>query len=846
MRSSLRAFVTAPMFDDDDKTRISWQSHIVILATIFLNIVSIVISSLFNPIHIDLTLNFVALLIQFIFLYLVKKGYVKQVIFVFSLMGWLVITDAAQTVDGIVNPIVALYVIPILLTGLLVSVRAGLTFTALAVITTLVFVWAARAGLYIQADGQIELGTRLANYLSLFGFTGLTVYLSASTIQMALTRLRASETALRERNRQLEAESEKRELAQQELAASEFRWRLAVEGSDTGVWDMNLETRVTFRSPRYLELLGYSPESLKDLPELTSLVHPDDLPRVLAKRETYFREPTKPYEDELRVRCADGTYKWFLYKGNIIQFRPDGKPLRFAGTLTDIHARKQLDEALRLSEQEYHRLFDDNPNPMWVFEKATERFIAVNDAAVALYGYPRDEFLQMSVRDIYPESDLPQLESVLNDALPILSTPDIWRHRTREGKILYVELSGHETVFQGKPARLVLVRDMTVQKETEESLRSSQELFGKVFETVPVGVSITRLVDGRIISINPYMAAMLDYAPEDMIGHTGAELGIIEAVVRTTQMENLKNLNPVPTTFEMDYKLKARTGRNVDALMLTQQVKTEGEDAFLSIVVDVTALKRTEREKAQIEILQSELDKQREVVELKERFISSVSHEFRSPLTIMLTGTGILRLHDGKLSSEQRVERLAKIETQIHYLSELLDRILTIGKARAGKFQFNPQAIDIVHFCRVLFEDFQLTDNNQHQFVFETSGDFSRAKMDEKLLQHILMNLISNAVKYSPNDKEIKLAMTRDDDHVVIEISDQGIGIPEEEQHQVFEPFFRSQNAASVKGTGLGLTITKESVEAHNGSITWQSKVGRGTTFVVRLPGGFQPIMMLA
>jgi signal transduction histidine kinase len=118
--------------------------------------------------------------------------------------------------------------------------------------------------------------------------------------------------------------------------------------------------------------------------------------------------------------------------------------------------------------------------------------------------------------------------------------------------------------------------------------------------------------------------------------------------------------------------------------------------------------------------------------------------------------------------------------------------------------------------------------------------------MDDELLQHILMNLISNALKYSPAGTEIKMSMMRDGNDVVMEISDQGIGIPEEEQQQVFQPFFRSQNAETFKGTGLGLAITKESVDAHYGSITWRSQVGQGTTFIVRLPGGFNSVMMMA
>ncbi len=846
MRSTLNAFVTAPTFDDEDQTRNARLAYTIVVSTALLNILSVVIDYLLSPFSSNITPNIIIAIVQVFLLLLVQRGYVTHVGVIFATVAWLIITYEVYRVEGLVNPVIALYVIPVLFTGLLVGVRAGLALAILCVITIVVFALSAQAGIYPLTDGHTALGTRIGIYVSLFGFTGLTVYLSVGAIQNALNRVRASETAVRERNLQLQAESAKLELAQKELVESELRWRFALEGSDTGVWDMNLETQIVFRSPRYLELLGYGPEKLKGLPDLTSLIHPEDLPMVETKRDTFYKNQTTSYEDEMRILRADGTYKWFLYRGNIIERNAKGEPSRFAGTLTDITVRKKMETVQQASEEGYRTLFENNPSPMWVFEKETLRFIAVNDAAIALYGYTRAEFLNMTIRDIRPAEDVSRLEATINDSMPVLSLPELWRHRTHDGRILQVEITGHETIFQGKPARLILIRDMTMQKETEESLRAAQELFDKVFDNVPVGVAVSRLSDGCFLSVNPYFAELLEFTPDQMIGHTGSALKVMERSIRGDQIDNILTQDPDSNALELGLKLRTRTGRSIDVLISAQRVKIADEDAFLSIIVDVTAIKRTEREFAQIEILQSELDKQREMVELKERFISSVSHEFRSPLTIMLTGTGILRLHDAKLSSEQRIERLTKIETQIYYLNDLLDRILTIGKARAGKVQFNPQIIDIVNFCRELFEDFRLTDHDRHTFIFEASGDFSRAQMDEKLLQHILMNLISNAVKYSPAGKAINLSMKRDDNHVVIEISDQGIGIPEEEQSHVFEPFFRSYNAGSIKGTGLGLAITKESVDAHFGSIKWHSQEGLGTTFIVRLPGGFQPIVMLA
>ncbi len=970
-----RVFVTPPIFDDEEKNRNARLVYTLILATLALNILNIVLDYIFIPGTPGIELNLVTEVVGIIMLILVRRGYVLQMGLAFAIFSWITITLIGYTTDGLTNSIMVLYVLPIIIAGLLINLRAGLAVAGLSIVSTLTFALAAEMGKYPLETSTIPMGMRLGHHVMLFAFTAVSLYLSVGAIQSALERTRTTETQLRESNQRLQVESEARARIQKELEDSEHRWRIALEGSDTGVWDMDLETGHIYRSPRYLELVGYTAEeiagitdtddlfhpddkervtskrnrylsevrqsdstpsyedylrilhsdqtyhwylyrgkitefdakqlpkrfmgtisditrqkqmeesleeyelrwrfalegsdagvwdantetgftyrsprylellgyTIETLPEFSKLVHPDDLDSVMTKRNRFIQGDIAIYEDEFRLLCSDGIFRWFSSQGKIIQRNPNHTALRIVGILKEITSRKELEEAIRISEEAYRRLFEDNPNPMWVYNKESSRIVAVNEAVMQLYGYSETEFFELTFWDLLVPDDAKRIGEALNNDRGGFSAPDIWTHQSKSGDLLHVEVSAHETVFQGQKARVVLIRDLTAQKEVEESLRNSQRLFTHIFDNVPVGVALSRLSDGRYISVNPYLAQMLDYKQDAMVGRTSTELKIMDSGSRQRHVNDI--LSGTAEFYKLEIKMKTSTGRTVEVLTSTQVVKVNEEDALLSIVVDITAIKRAERERMQIEILQSELDNRREVVELKERFISGVSHEFRSPLTIMLSGAGILRLHDEKFSSQQRIERLVKIETQIHYLSELLDRVLTISKARAGKLQFIPRKFDVIRFCRELFEDFQLTDNNKHVFAFESVGDFDNAHMDEKLLQHILMNLVSNAVKYSAEGKMVRMRLERDDDDVVIEVIDEGIGIPEEEQNQVFEPFFRSKNAETIKGTGLGLSITKESVEAHNGQITWQSQAGVGTTFTVRLPGGFNLAVQLA
>jgi signal transduction histidine kinase len=158
--------------------------------------------------------------------------------------------------------------------------------------------------------------------------------------------------------------------------------------------------------------------------------------------------------------------------------------------------------------------------------------------------------------------------------------------------------------------------------------------------------------------------------------------------------------------------------------------------------------------------------------------------------------------------------------------------------AQAGKLKFHPSPLNLEAFCRDVFEQMQFTDTVGHEFVFMAEGDFANVSLDEKILRHILINLLSNAIKYSPGGGEIRLQLSRSERDVTLRISDQGIGIPVEDQARIFEVFHRASNAEAFAGTGLGLAIVKSNVEAHGGTIMFDSNQGQGTAFTVRLPLG--------
>jgi signal transduction histidine kinase len=287
-----------------------------------------------------------------------------------------------------------------------------------------------------------------------------------------------------------------------------------------------------------------------------------------------------------------------------------------------------------------------------------------------------------------------------------------------------------------------------------------------------------------------------------------------------------------------------RNGQTLDLDMMIEPL-LDSQQMIIGITgaaLDITERKAAERALLDAERLRLELSKEREVLEVKEQFISTLSHDFRTPLAVIMTSKDIIERYYDRLEPERREHHLQVIEDQVNYILSLLDDLLTIGRARAGKFSFQPELLNLIPFCQSLLNQVQTADRSEHQFEFTAQGDLTDVRLDKKLLHHIIVNLVSNAAKYSPIGSKVSLSVAREDDDVVFRVRDEGIGIPLEDQAKLFEPFHRAQNVGSIKGTGLGLAIVKESVETHGGSIICQSEQNKGTTFIVRLPVVTAPV----
>lgn len=263
---------------------------------------------------------------------------------------------------------------------------------------------------------------------------------------------------------------------------------------------------------------------------------------------------------------------------------------------------------------------------------------------------------------------------------------------------------------------------------------------------------------------------------------------------------------------------------------------TEDEVAVACSFAHLVALavETDERQKAQAALRQT-LEREKEMTELKTNFVSLVSHEFRTPLGVIVSATDILEHYFERMRPEQRAGQLQDIRHAAQQMSGLMEEVLLLGKVESGRMVCRREPLQLADFCQRLVDEQLSVTNRKCPIHLELEDVATEAEGDESLLRHILSNLLSNAVKYSPPGMPVQLRVRREATLAVFEIEDRGIGIEPEDQKLLFTAFQRGRNVGAAPGTGLGLVIVKRCVALHGGGLKFVSRVGQGTRFTVRV-----------
>jgi PAS domain S-box-containing protein len=387
-------------------------------------------------------------------------------------------------------------------------------------------------------------------------------------------------------------------------------------------------------------------------------------------------------------------------------------------------------------------------------------------------------------------------------------------------------------------------------KRNEEALRQSERKYRSVVDGIKEVIFQTDM-KGRWTFLNPAWSEITGFSLEQSLGKAFIDyVHPDDCQLSREQFYSLVSGQKNFCRYEVRYltvdggfrwlEVEARLTLNPDSTL----VGTSG------ILYDITERKQAEEE------IRNALQKEKELNELKSCFVSTTSHEFRTPLTTILSSAELLEHYSQKWSEDKKRSHLQRIQNMVQHMTQLLNDVLLIGKAEAGKLEFNPTPLDLEQFCLNLVEEFQLGKASTQDATTRASVVFVSGQnlnsgasgelallskpvstcMDEKLLRHIFSNLLSNAIKYSPSGATVRWELNLTDTEAIFQIQDQGIGIPPKDQARLFESFHRASNVGQIPGTGLGLAIVKKAVELHKGTIQVRSELGVGTTFIVTLP----------
>ncbi|MCA0457653.1 MAG: PAS domain S-box protein [Chloroflexi bacterium] len=364
-------------------------------------------------------------------------------------------------------------------------------------------------------------------------------------------------------------------------------------------------------------------------------------------------------------------------------------------------------------------------------------------------------------------------------------------------------------------------------KRIEAELRQSEALFRSFVNSASDYIQVLD-TEGVITRTNPATIRGGGYAESEIIGQPLS--GFLTPPFKATFEKQFSDiLKTGESRSEIEFLHKDGSIRYLDCSWSV--VKNADKQYVVVIQRDVTERKRAE------EKLQESLTREKELSELKSRFVSITSHELRTPLSTIQNNIYMLKNYAHKLDDASRDGKLDKIQLMVEHITELLQDVLSLNNIETGSSDFNPTLIQFDTFCRDIVEEFEHQKDQTHVLQFDYQQPI-KATVDPRLMRQVISNLIDNSIKYSKLGTTVNLSLSQEENRIILKVTDQGIGIPPEDQEFMFHTFRRASNVGDVSGSGLGLSIVRQAVERHGGSISFTSTLGKGSTFVISLPAG--------
>lgn len=374
---------------------------------------------------------------------------------------------------------------------------------------------------------------------------------------------------------------------------------------------------------------------------------------------------------------------------------------------------------------------------------------------------------------------------------------------------------------------LQLRGEIQQRKDAQVALARNELFLNLIFDSISVAVCLND-ERGKYMRFNKAFLSLHGYTPEELHENDyrlflrGDDLARVRSVFRDFMTSSVEST-------ECEFQLHGKYGTVRHVHVISSKFEIDGTPFIVSGVHDISDRKRAEEEIAEA------LTRERELGELKSRFITLVSHEFRTPLTTIYSSAQLLEKNRSRWSMEKQSAYLNDIATCVMRLRDILNDILYFSKAESGKLKLTPTLLNVWDTCTDISDSLVIGRDHTSRIKLHIEGE-ATACVDRAILRHILQNLLSNGLKYSPPHKHIDCIILVGTMAMDITVRDYGIGLPEDEVANLFQPFFRASNVGDINGTGMGLSLVHQMVQTHHGTISVESTQNVGTTFRVHLP----------
>lgn len=386
-------------------------------------------------------------------------------------------------------------------------------------------------------------------------------------------------------------------------------------------------------------------------------------------------------------------------------------------------------------------------------------------------------------------------------------------------------------MWDGHLRLVVAHQNVTELKAVQIELDESKKRIEAILNNVANGI-ITIGSGGQVELVNPAAARIFGYTPDELVGLSVTRL--FAPPYRDSHHRSLLAMLQANPGLEV---VGQRQDHTLFPMNFTiSELYLGHRRLYTGIVQDLTDRKRMESELLDKERIQLALEKERDLREFKNRFISMMSHELRTPLSSIRLSSDMLKLYGDKAPADEKLMYLENIATQVEHLTALVKDMLIVSRSEISVLDFRPELIDLVALVRQIVTEYQIAYHNSHHITLVSDGVRLNAMLDPKLMRQVLNNLLTNAVKYSPVGSEINVSIQHTEVNIFLSVADNGIGIPEDDIPRLFDPFQRAGNVNHLPGTGLGLSVVKQAVEMHQGTVEVKSQMNRGTTFYITLP----------